>query len=78
MESLQLQFTSMLMNKIDGIYKIHEMILCNRRGAKIIINNKDLTVFPFETTLYLYIASVLTNSFPYFDQAAHFIEDLSP
>lgn len=78
MGTLHLQFASMLLNPIDAIYEIHEMMLCNRRGAEIIINNKDITVFPFETTFGLYIASVLTSDLPNFDQVAQFIEDFAP
>ena len=78
MGSLHLQFAALLLNPIDAIYEIHEMMACNRRGAEIIVNDPNVTVFPFETTFGLFIASILTTDLPNFDQVAQFIADFAP
>lgn len=78
MGTLHLQFSSMLLNPIDAIYEIHEMMICNHRGAEIELNDPSVSVFPFETTFGLFIASVLTSDLPNFEQVSQFISDFAP
>lgn len=76
--ALHLQFAAMLLNPIDAIYEIHEMMICNHRGAEIIVNDPNVSVFPFETTFGLFIASVLSSDLPNFEQVAEFVSDFAP
>lgn len=76
--TLHLQFAAMVLNPIDAIFEVHEMMTCNRRGVEIIVNNKEVSIYPFETTFGLYLASVMASDLTNFDQVAKFIEDFAP
>ena len=78
MGTFHLQFSAMVLNPIDAIYEIHEMMICNHRGAEIEINDPNVSVFPFETTFGLFIASILASDLPNFEQVAPFISDFAP
>ncbi|OHT17420.1 hypothetical protein TRFO_12376 [Tritrichomonas foetus] len=76
--AMHLEFAAMLLNPIDAIYEIHEMMICNHRGVSICSKEKNLPVFPFETTFGLYIASALLSNLPNFEQLAKFVIDFAP